>query len=93
MQLRSLLLCCLLVTAAVPAWAEPVDSVQVRITDNGGTSGVLLDRMSRSMQVVAEQLFLDKDSVNINAARGTASTSMPRAVITSVCWQKWATAC
>lgn len=70
MQLRSLLLCCLLVTAAVPAWAEPVDSVQVRITDNGGTSGVLLDRMSRSMQVVAEQLFLDKDSVNINAARG-----------------------
>lgn len=64
------MLCCLLVTAAVPAWAEPVDSVQVRITDNGGTSGVLLDRMSRSMQVVAEQLFLDKDSVNINAARG-----------------------
>lgn len=70
MQLRSLLLCCLLVTAAVPAWAEPVDSVQVRITDNGGTSGVLLDRMSRSMQVVAEQLFVDKDSVSINAARG-----------------------
>ena len=31
---------------------------------------MLLDRMSRSMQVVAEQLFLDKDSVNINAARG-----------------------
>ena len=64
------MLCCLLVTAAVPAWAEPVDSVQVRITDNGCTSGVLLDRMSRSMQVVAEQLFLDKDSVNINGARG-----------------------
>lgn len=60
---------CLLCAAAVPAWAEPVDSVRVHITDNGGTSGVLLDRMSKSMQVVAEQLFVDKDSVNINAAR------------------------
>lgn len=70
MFLRSFLLGCLLCTAVVPAWAEPVDSVQVHITDNGGTSSVLLDRMSKSMQVVAEQLFVDKDSVNINAARG-----------------------
>ncbi len=70
MLLRKFLLCCLLCLPAAPAWAEPVDSVVVHITDNGGTSSVLLNRMSKSMQVVAEQLFIDKDSVNINAARG-----------------------
>lgn len=69
MLLRKFLLCCLLCLPAVPAWAEPVGSVVVHITDNGGTSSVLLNRMSKSMQVVAEQLFIDKDSVNINAAR------------------------
>ena len=42
----------------------------MHITDTGSTSGVLLERMAKSMQVVSEQLFLDKDSVNINAARG-----------------------
>ena len=56
--------------AALPAFAEPVERVDVQITDNGATSRVLLDRMGKSMQVVAEQLFVDKDSVNINAARG-----------------------
>lgn len=56
--------------AALPAFAEPVERVEVQITDNGATSRVLLDRMGKSMQVVAEQLFVDKDSVNINAARG-----------------------
>mgnify|MGYP001053610747 FL=1 len=70
MLLRKFLLCCLLCLPVAPAWAEPVDSVVVHITDNGGTSSVLLNRMSKSMQVVAEQLFIDKDSVNINAARG-----------------------
>lgn len=56
--------------AALPAFAEPVERVEVQITDNGATSRVLLDRMGKSMQVVAEQLFVDKDSVSINAARG-----------------------
>ena len=56
--------------AALPAFAEPVERVDVQITDNGATSRVLLDRMGKSMQVVAEQLFVDKDSVSINAARG-----------------------
>ena len=56
--------------AALPAFAEPVERVNVQITDNGATSRVLLDRMGKSMQVVAEQLFVDKDSVSINAARG-----------------------
>lgn len=63
-------MCCLCFAAALPAWAEPVERVEVHIDDNGSTSGVLLERMGKSMQVVAEQLFLDKDSVNINAARG-----------------------
>lgn len=55
---------------ALPAFAEPVERVEVQITDNGATSRVLLDRMGKSMQVVAEQIFVDKDSVSINAARG-----------------------
>lgn len=62
-------MCCLCM-AALPAWAAPVERVEVRIADNGSTSGVLLSRMGKSMQVVAEQLFIDKDSVNIEAARG-----------------------
>ena len=69
MLLIKLLVCCLCM-AALPAFAEPVERVDVQITDNGATSRVLLDRMGKSMQVVAEQLFVDKDSVNINAARG-----------------------
>lgn len=69
MWLIKLLVCCLCM-AALPAFAEPVERVEVQITDNGATSRVLLDRMGKSMQVVAEQLFVDKDSVNINAARG-----------------------
>lgn len=63
-------MCCLCFAAALPAWAAPVERVEVHIDDNGSTSGVLLERMGKSMQVVAEQLFLDKDSVNINAACG-----------------------
>ena len=70
MLLVRLVLCCLLWAAALPACAAPVERVEVHITDTGSTSGVLLERMAKSMQVVSEQLFLDKDSVNINAARG-----------------------
>ena len=70
MLLVRLVLCCLLLAAALPVCAAPVERVEVHITDTGSTSSVLLERMAKSMQVVSEQLFLDKDSVNINAARG-----------------------
>lgn len=51
------------------AFSAPVESVQVEISDvSGGTSGVLLDKMSGSMQVVAEQLFADRDDADIAAA-------------------------
>ena len=70
MLLVRLVLCCLLWAAALPACAASVERVEVHIADTGSTSSVLLERMAKSMQVVSEQLFLDKDSVNINAARG-----------------------
>ncbi len=69
MLLIRLLLCFLLCSVPAAGWAGPVERVQLRITDNGATSDVLLERMSKSMQVVAEQLFIDKDSANIDAAR------------------------
>lgn len=51
------------------AFSAPVESVHVDVGDaSGGTSRVLLDKMSGSMQVVAEQLFLDKDDADIAAA-------------------------
>lgn len=64
--------------AALPAFAEPVERVDVQITDNGATSRVLLDRMGKSMQVVAEQLLSIK----------TALVLMPRAAIMNACWRK-----
>ena len=64
--------------AALPAFAEPVERVEVQITDNGATSRVLLDRMGKSMQVVAEQLLSIK----------TVLVLMPRAAIMNVCWRK-----
>lgn len=71
------MVCCLCM-AALPAFAEPVERVDVQITDNGATSRVLLDRMGKSMQVVAEQLLSIK----------TALVLMPRAAIMNVCWRK-----
>lgn len=64
--------------AALPAFAEPVERVDVQITDNGATSRVLLDRMGKSMQVVAEQLLSIK----------TVLILMPHAAIMNVCWRK-----
>lgn len=44
------------------AQALPVTSVQVEVVDsNGGTSRVLLDKMGASLEVVAQQLFLDRE--------------------------------
>ncbi|MGI6263054.1 MAG: hypothetical protein ACOYKB_04300 [Succiniclasticum sp.] len=55
---------------AVPVFAAaaPVTQVQVHITDtHGTTSRPLLDKMSGSMRVVAEQLFNGRDSAAIAA--------------------------
>ena len=52
------------------AFSAPIESVSVQMVDtNGGTSPVLLQKMSSSMQVVADQLFLDKDDDAIAAAQ------------------------
>lgn len=51
------------------AFSAPIENVSVQVVDvNGGTSRILLDKMSGSMQVVAEQLFLDKDDAAVSAA-------------------------
>lgn len=51
------------------AFSAQIENVSVRVEDvNGGTSQILLDKMSGSMQVVADQLFLDKDADKVAAA-------------------------
>ena len=51
------------------AFSAPIEGVAVQIVDTGGgTSKVLLDKMSSSMQVVANQLFIDKDAGAVTAA-------------------------
>lgn len=48
------------------AFSMPIEDVQVHIVDAGNsTSDILLQKMTDSMQVVAEQLLLDKDTENI----------------------------
>ncbi len=52
------------------AFSAPIEQVSVKVVDtNGGTSHLLLDKMAGSMELVASQLFLDKDTENISAAR------------------------
>ena len=52
------------------AFSAPVTSVDVQVIDvNAGTSPILLEKMSASMQVVATQLFVDKDTTTITAAK------------------------
>lgn len=52
------------------AFSAPIEKVQVQVVDtNGGTSAVLLQKMSGSMQVVANQLFIDKDAETVTAAQ------------------------
>ena len=51
------------------AFSAPIEGVAVQIVDTGGdTSKVLLEKMSSSMQVVANQLFIDKDAGAVAAA-------------------------
>lgn len=52
------------------AFSETIENVSVQVVDiNGGTSQLLLEKMDGSMQVVADQLFLGKDSDLIEAAK------------------------
>lgn len=52
------------------AFSAPIEQVNVQVIDvQGGTSRLLLDKMANSMQVVATQLFVDKDTENISVAR------------------------
>ena len=61
------LLACLLPQAAN---AAVIESVSVNVLDRGSTSNILLERMSASMQTVAEQLLLDKDTEKVEPVRG-----------------------
>ena len=46
------------------AFSAPINEVDVQVIDeNGGTSQLLLNKMSNSMYVVAEQLFVGKDDL------------------------------
>ena len=48
------------------AFSAPVAQVEVQVVDTqGGTSQLLLEKMGSSMQVVADQLFLERDSEKI----------------------------
>lgn len=52
------------------AFCAPITNVNVQVVDvNGGTSQILLEKMSASMQVVADQLFLEKDIEYVAAAQ------------------------
>lgn len=52
------------------AFSAPIEQVTVQVVDTkGGTSQLLLNKMSCSMQVVADQLFIDKDMEHILAAQ------------------------
>lgn len=52
------------------AYAAIIEKVSVKVVDRGSTSDILLERMSASMQTVAEQLLLDKDVVKVEPVRG-----------------------
>lgn len=48
------------------AFSMPIEKVNVNIVDtSGGTSAPLLEKMSGSMQIVAQQLLEDKDTENV----------------------------
>ena len=52
------------------AFSAPVAQVEVQVVDTqGGTSQLLLEKMGSSMQVVADQLFLERDSEKIAACQ------------------------
>ncbi|MGE4588268.1 MAG: hypothetical protein AB7E34_01640 [Acidaminococcaceae bacterium] len=66
-RFASLILFCLcLLLAPQAVSAETIGNVKVIVVDSTGRTGqALLERMTASMQVVAEQLFLEKDTTQI----------------------------
>lgn len=57
------------------AFSMPIEQVYVQVVDvTGGTSGPLLDKMSNSMQLVAEQLLLERDMETILPAQQEYAT-------------------
>ncbi len=66
---------CVLLAAVVgllplpQAFSMPIENVEVQVIDaKQGTSAPLLEKMNSSMQVVADQLLLDKDTEGVIAA-------------------------
>ena len=51
------------------AFSAPVEQVKVQVVDQGGTSPLLLGKMAHSMEVVAQQLFLEQESSSLNKAK------------------------
>lgn len=65
-SVKSMVLCCLLCCLPNIVVAAVIETVHVKVVDSGkSTSNVLLDKMSVSMQTVAEQLLVDKDTDKI----------------------------
>lgn len=64
-------LCLGLCSLPLSVGAEPITKVDIELTDSGGATGAaLLARMSKSMQVVAEQLLLERDTTQIQPVVG-----------------------
>lgn len=52
------------------AFSMPINDVQVQVVDVGGsTSNDLLQKMSDSMQIVAQQLLVDRDTQNVEPVK------------------------
>lgn len=57
------------------AFSMPIEQVYVRVEDvTGGTSAPLLEKMSTSMQLVAQQLLLDRDTEAIQPVQQEYAT-------------------
>lgn len=57
------------------AFSMPIENVYVQVVDvTGGTSAPLLNKMSNSMQLVAEQLLLERDTETILPAQQEYAT-------------------
>ena len=70
----SALLTLLLCVPTVPSYAVPIEQVEVELRDvQQGTSAPLLARMQKSIQVVAEQLLLTKDTENLRSSQADYS--------------------
>lgn len=65
-----MLFCFCLLLAPQAASAETIAHVKVSVVDSTGRTGqALVERMTASMQIVAEQLFLEKDTAQIEPVK------------------------